>query len=361
MIPWLRSTPLRLAALSLLCVAALASCAREIGGTPPRLDAGGDGDSQDDGGMDGGRFGNPDPNDRLDGGFVDLDATTSPDAFFVNDPPPPYCGPDDMHMVETPTGSLACPSDKNREGCSCPEAGMEAACWPGKRLNREHGICQDGVTRCTDTVEFGLRWGACEGYVLPTEDATTGPEACRCFSSGMWKLSNLSPCIYRGTDTWLYSSKLNADGTLNCGSVPTEPPAMLEGIWSTSTLNVDCAGQFTLCFTIKAGDVANPSADDCVVMETCHDVFYEEARVDQVLADLPSWRSLDNACAEAFDMRGGYGEMSVLGESVECDEIDDGSGGRYVFHRTNYCAPSCQMTPTAPGCSECRTGGSGEF
>lgn len=341
----------------MLFVAALSGCAREIGGAPLPPDGGA---VEGDGGMDSGQFGNPDPNDRLEAGVVDYDATTNPDAFFVNDPPPPYCGPDDMHMVETPTGSLACPSDKNREGCPCPEAGMQAPCWPGKRLNREHGICQDGTALCTDTIEFGLRWGACQGYVLPVEGATTGPDACRCFSSGMWKLSNLSPCIYRGTDTWLYSSKLNEDGTLNCG-VASEPPALPEGIWSTSTLNVDCAGQFTLCFTIKAGDVNNPSPDDCVVMETCHDVFYEEARVDQMLPDLPSWRSLDNACARDFDMRGGYGEMSVLGESIECDEIDDGSGGRYIFHRTNYCPPSCQMTPDAPGCTECRTGGSGEF
>lgn len=345
--------------LALCSVAGLVGCAREIGGAPSAPDGGGQ--QTGDAGMDSGQYGNPDPNDRIDAGAADYDATTNPDAFFITDPPPPYCGPDDMHMVEPPSGTLACPSDKNREGCPCPEAGMEAPCWPGKRINREHGICQDGRTRCTDTVEFGLRWTACEGYVLPVEGATTGPEACDCFSSGKWKLSNLSPCIFRGTDTWLYSSKLNDDGTLNCGSVPSEPPPVPDGAWSTSTLNVDCAGQFTLCFTIKAGDVSNPRADDCVVNESCHDVFYEEARVDQRLPDLPSWRSLDTACARDFDQRGGYGEMSVLGESIECEMIDDGSGERYVFHRTNYCPPSCQQDMSAPGCMDCRTGGSGDF
>ena len=207
-----------------------------------------------------------------------------------------------------------------------------------------------------------MRWGLCEGYVLPVEGASASPEACRCFSSGRWSLSNLSPCIYRGASTWLYSSTLTAGGTLNCGEAPiTEPPALSEGSWSTSAINVDCAGQFTLCFTIKAGDVNNRSEDDCVVIEVCSDVVYEEAGVDQVLADLPAWRSPDDGCAAQFDTRGGYGEMSVLGESIECDAIDDGDGGRYVFHRTNYCPPSCQQTPTAPGCSECRPGGSGDF
>ena len=345
--------------ISLIGAAAFAAgCAREIGGAPGTPDGGG----EQDGGMDAGDNFNPDPGDRLDAGFVDLDATTSPDAFFVNDPPPPYCGPDEDHMVELPSGSADCPSDKNREGCPCPKAGMEAACWPGKRLNREHGICQDGMTRCTDTGEFVLRWAPCDGYVLPVEGATSGAEAFRCFSKGRWAFSNLSPCIYRGNEgTWLYSSKLNDDGSLNCGSVPDEPPAVPDGIWSTSTLNVDCAGQFTLCFTIKAGDVKNPEDSDCVVMETCHDVFYEEAGADQMLPDLPSWSSPDSACAADFDARGGYGEMSVLGESVECDVIDDGNGERYVFHRTNYCAPSCQMDMSMPGCAECRTGGSGDF
>jgi len=331
----------------------LGGCAREIvGGQPLPADAGG-GQQGMDAGMDADMFGNGPVGPTLDASF-------DPDAFFIDDPLPPYCGPDEDHMVEV-TGSLACPSDKNREGCSCATAGEEAACWPGKRLNREHGICKDGTTTCVDTEEFGLRWGPCEGYVLPVEGATEGPDACRCFSSGKWALSNLSPCIFRGTDTWLYSSKLNADGTLNCGTVSEEPPPMLEGSWSTSSINVDCAGEFTLCFTIKAGDVNNPQDDDCVLMEICNDVVYEQARTDQVLPDLPSWRSLDNACAAQFDTVGGYGEMSVLGESIECDEVDDGSGGRYVFHRTNYCPPSCQQTPNVPGCSECRTGGSGEF
>ena len=337
----------------------VAGCAREIGGKPEPLDGGGQGGM--DAGMDADMFGNAPIGPALDASFGDYDATTNPDAFFIDDPLPPYCGPDEDYMPPEVTGSIACPSDKNREGCTCPEANMEAACWPGKRVNREHGICRDGTTRCIDTGEFGLRWGPCEDYVLPVEGATAGPEACRCFSSGKWMLSNLSPCIYIGNETWLYSSTLNPDGSLDCGTAVGEPPALPDGTWSTSALNVDCAGEFTLCFSIKAGDIADRSEDDCVLMEVCTDVVYEQAGVDQPLPPLPAWRSLDNACAEAFYTRGGYGEMSVLGESVECEAIDDGDGGRYVFHRTNYCPPSCQMTPTAPGCVGCKPGGSGDF
>ena len=87
--------------------------------------------------------------------------------------------------------------------------GVTAACWPGQRLNRNHGICKDGTTVCQDTGEFGLRWGKCEGYVLPDENALSGPEACGCFSNGNWSLDNLSPCIFRGNIFLAFSLTLS--------------------------------------------------------------------------------------------------------------------------------------------------------
>jgi hypothetical protein len=51
----------------------------------------------------------------------------------------------------------------------------------------------------------------------------------------------------------------------------------------------------------------------------------------------------------------------VLGQSIECDAVDDGEGHPYVFHRTDYCPPSCQGTPDTPECQACATGGSGMF
>jgi hypothetical protein len=44
--------------------------------------------------------------------------------------------------------------------------------------------------------------------------------------------------------------------------------------------------------------------------------------------------------------------MSVLGESVLCQQIDDGSGHSFVFHRIQYCPPS------QPSCGQ---DGSGTF
>jgi hypothetical protein len=239
----------------------------------------------------------------------------------------------------------------------------QAACWPGLRVHRNRGICEDGTTICRQDPEFGPRWGPCEGFVLPDEGANAGPRACGCFSSGTWAIDNIAPCIFTASsgNTYLYSSRLAANGSLDCGSDVPEPPPTPEGNWSDNTLNVDCGGAFELCFTIKAGDVADPRADDCVIMQHCVDVWYPEADQTQALPPIAAWSSPNTACAREFEQRGGYGEMSVLGESVACDVIDDGEGTPYVFHRTNYCPPSCQDTPNTPECRECRISGSGMF
>jgi hypothetical protein len=318
-----------------------------------------------DGSFDGGRFGNADPSKirDMDASHIELDASV--DAFFINDPPAPMCGQDGkMETAQSPGGSPDCPDDKNREGCPCPKAGDKAPCWPGKRVNRNHGICKDGMTTCTQTEEFGLRWAACVGYVLPDPTASAGPKACGCFSSGTWDLSNLAPCIFHGsTGTFLYSSKLTTDGKIDCGGGfdNSKPPPVPDGIWSKDSLNVDCAGQFKLCYTIKAGDVNAPKSDDCVITQACVDTWYAEAGKAQSLDDLPSWSSPNSSCAAKFDQSGGYGEMSVIGKSAECDVVDDGMGNPYVFHRTDYCPPSCQNNMSSPECMNCQTGGSGMF
>lgn len=325
-----------------------------------------------------GDYGPPIPGKKSDGGEDDktrtdaamsflIDAATrfNSEAFFINDPAPPMCGPDGK-MTPPPKleGGADCPKDKNREGCMCAEPGKEAACWPGKRINRNHGICQDGKTRCGQTAEFGQAWGPCEGYVLPKEGAEQGPEACRCFSKGKWDLSNLVPCIVDDPEkgsTYLYSSKPDGKGSYSCGSVVEFPPKAPGDNWSTSKLNVDCAGQFELCYTLKAGKAGSPKADDCTLMRTCFDVWYEKAGKTQSLPDLPGWVATDSTCAARFKSVGGYGEMSVRGKSEECDPVDDGKGKAYVFERTTYCRPDCNETPDAEECRDCSVSGSGDF
>jgi hypothetical protein len=344
-----------------VCVALCGACANRLNEPiPVAKDAGPDGSS---GGSGAGQGGGGNGGNTLDAAVVPLDATPSLDAFFINDPPPPYCALDGaVGMAVNPGGTPTCPDDKNREGCPCTKAGQTAACWPGKRVNREHGVCKDGTATCVATQEFGLLWGACKGYVLPTAGAIAGPDACRCFSSGTWALTNLAPCLYTtNNNTYLYSSHLDSAGKIACNTVSSVPPGKPAEDWNSSTLKLDCAGKFTLCYTIKAGDVKNPQPADCVLNKQCLDVAYDTIQAEQKLPNLPGWTSGDKDCGNKFVSVGGYGEMSVEGQSVECDKVDDGKGNPYIFLRTAYCPPRCTDTPNTAECKACSTGGSGTF
>lgn len=66
-------------------------------------------------------------------------------------------------------------------------------------------------------------------------------------------------------------------------------------------------------------------------------------------------------CANQFAANGGYGEMTVVGETIECDDINDGKGGPKEFSRLNYCKLACSQPNALPDCAGCQTGGSGQF
>ncbi len=290
-----------------------------------------------------------------------------PGAFFAMDPPPMYCGPDGGVAMPPPVpgGTPDCPDDKNREGCRCDTPGMMAPCWPGLRVDRDRGICHDGVTTCLPWDEFGGRWGPCVGAVLPTPGATRGPAACNCFSAGSWVLDNLSPCfVTYGATTYAVSTFI--DPGTHMAACPTAlpmtpPPTPEPGTnWTTNRLQVDCAGQFRLCYTLKAGDAMAPTAADCTVAQVCTDAWYPTRDAMLELPPLPSWTGADSACAGRFNTSGGYGEMSVDGTSIECDPVGD-MGAAYVFNRVSYCPASCRDTPMAPACVMCGMGGSGMF
>src|SRR3954447_21338823 len=130
-------------------------------------------------------------------GFVALDdLAVDRDAFFIQDPPVMYCGLDGGAFTPPtpPGGTLACPDDKNLEGCPCPTLGMTASCWPGKRANRGLGQCKDGQTTCVQSGEVNTAWGPCVGAVLPTAGATQGAAACDCFSEGFWDIADIVVC-----------------------------------------------------------------------------------------------------------------------------------------------------------------------
>src|SRR5580704_6132456 len=256
------------------------------------------------------------------GGDVTADASNdyTEEQFFLNDPPPMSCDGGGM-PPPIPGGTPQCPDDKNLPGCSCPLAGQEVACWTGLRVNRDEGDCKDGMTVCMPIGETGGgQWGPCVGEVLPVSGATGAP-ACKCFSGGNWAISNLEPCFLTVTDssgnmtTTAYAATPPPAGSppgtlgtcpfdMNTG-VPTVPTS-----WSSDTLEVDCAGEWTLCYTIKAGDPKNPKSTDCTVGQSCVTTPYPPSgepadagiKVAYPVPPLPGWSSsaANAACVAQF-------------------------------------------------------------
>jgi hypothetical protein len=306
-----------------------------------------------------------------DGGFGTFgdtgptDSPFNPDAFWANDPPPKWCGPDGGPTPQPPGGTPDCPDDKNRQGCPCSPLGATAACWPGLRANRNLGICKDGTTTCVAINENQNGWGPCVGYVLPQPGATTGAAACKCFSVGQWALANLSPCFVSDSSNNVIgsvSTYIDSTGKAQCPPASNPPAPEPGSTWTTDTLKADCAGHFKLCYALKAGTASAPKATDCSLMTpVCTEDDYSTANAVQPFPDLPAWTGTDTACAAQFASTGGYGEMSVIGESVRCDVVDDGHGNPFVFNRVQYCPLSCNSNPSGPGCTNCNQGGSGQF
>lgn len=353
-----------LTCLSNICVNASGTDAGPGFDAGPAFD-GGPGFDGGPSGTDGGPITDAGPGVFDTGGMLRDGGGPNPDAFFAEDPPPMECREDGTVGTpdEVPGGTPECPDDKNREGCPCTNVGETEACWPGLRVNRNRGICTDGVTTCIQDGEFEGRWGPCTGFRLPQEGVELGPAACGCFSRGRWALENLSPCFitYGDGSVHAVSTEIGAGGTAQCPMVPsTPPPPAPASNFSENTLTVDCEGRFNLCYTLKAGNADDPSDADCTMAQVCTEGWYAARDIEQAFPVLPGWSGSDPVCAQQFRDSGGYGEMTVQGLSVECETIDDG-GAPYVFNRVNYCPLSCNMTPDLPECAACMMGGSGSF
>ncbi|MFO0741119.1 MAG: hypothetical protein U0270_34790 [Labilithrix sp.] len=311
----------------------------------------------------------------VDGG-LGSEAGDDPDGrLYKDDPFPNWCGIDGGAPPDI-KGTPECPDDKNKPGCGCATPGQEANCWTGLRKNRNLGQCHDGKTVCKRAGENDNVWGECVGQRLPTPNAT-GEEACSCFSVGLWKIANTAPCVWSpdGNTYYAYSTlppAKDGDGPGKCTKEDhLESGQKTPETWSTDTLNTDCAGTFRLCFRIRVGDYKNPSANDCVMGESCVDVNYTQENVEQKLPDLPSWNSVDSACAKKWekdtpdDKSPGYGEMYVSGgQTVACEAVSNvPKDQEFVFNRVQYCARKCREAAHQQDadCVECQLKGQGKF
>ncbi len=311
-------------------------------------------------------------------GAIGFDGNISPDVqtkdysaedFFIEDPPPQGCDGGGQPVV--PGGTPECPADKNLPGCPCTEEGKKAPCWPGLRKHRNRGNCKDGETTCGKVGEVQLVWGPCQGYqgidpntFMPL--GATGKAACTCFSGGYWQIDNLSPCFISqsqgGPVLGAISTVMPGNCPPNAGSIDWNNPPVPADPWSTNTVTSDCTGYFKLCFTLKALSSPNApqSASDCTMKQVCTEQYYSVANQPQSFPNLPGWVTqapAEKSCAQAFVTNGGYAEMSVVGESDECDKVNK------VFQTITYCPLKCADPANAndPECVNCQNGGGGPF
>ncbi len=185
--------------------------------------------------------------------------------------------------------------------------------------------------------------------------------ATSCFSTRDWAVANLEPCFATTTDgmgnpvTTAYAS--TPGDPVQCGLDPNSGAPVVPGTWSTDTLQVDCVGVFALCFTLKAGDGTHPQAGDCVVAQTCSAAHYGPVGSTMVFPPLPGWISSpdESACAAAFAATGGYGEMSVSGQTDACQTV------QRVFQTVIYCPTTCGGPDAPAQCASCVPGGGGPF
>jgi hypothetical protein len=202
-----------------------------------------------------------------------------------------------------------------------------------------------------------------------TSSSHSTGSACACFSTGQWLINNLSPCIVSGGSgdgpPYYVVSTVAVDdaGQFECPSITTIPPPTPTQSWSTDALTVDCAGQYQLCYTLKAGSSASPQPTDCVVATVCVSVDYAEAGVSQTLPPLAGWGGNGSTCSTQFAETGGYAELSVEGTSTSavCQNLDNSAGPPLVFDRVTYCPTSCNTDPSGPNCMSCGQGTSGTF
>jgi hypothetical protein len=207
----------------------------------------------------------------------------------------------------------------------------------------------------------GAGGGATDGGAAPTVCDGGGGDTTTCFSTGDWSLDNLEPCFVTTMDsmgdaiTTAYAS--TPGNPVQCGLDPNSGAPIVPATWSADTLQVDCAGVFALCFTLKAGDGTNPQAGDCVVAQTCTAAHYGPAGSTMVFPPLPGWSSSpdQSACTAAFVATGGYGEMSVTGQTDACENV------QRVFQTVVYCPTACGGPDAPSQCATCMPGGGGPF
>jgi hypothetical protein len=175
-----------------------------------------------------------------------------------------------------------------------------------------------------------------------------GDPTCGCFDNTRWDIDNLSPCYFTTTSSngTMTTVVVSTDATtMMCPASASMPPT---APWSTDSFETDCAGQYHLCITLKAGDPNAPQSTDCVIEKDCVDVDLAAANTLQMAPDLPGWLAsgATPACVDQFINMGGYGLLTADG-TVSCGQVSSQIGV------ITYCPSDCSGANPPPACANC--------
>lgn len=214
-------------------------------------------------------------------------------------------------------------------------------------------LCLDVL--CLAALSLGV--GACGSDASSSSSATdvshvmaAGP-GCACRLGTQFQ--NLALCVSPTTSfapSHVYSTSWDdSQGKPVCEPWRDPQPAP-RAPWSKLQISAPCAGTGKLCVTVRAGDVAHVSPDDCTLGSDCADIDYPTPGAPLELAPLAGWVAQSSACALRREQLGAYLELSLSSEKLGC-----GMGLDQV-QRIPICPPHCQDDPKGAGCDICGSG-----
>jgi len=164
------------------------------------------------------------------------------------------------------------------------------------------------------------------------------------------QVDNLALCVSPTTafaPAHVFSSSWSAsDGRAVCEPW-RDPQPVPSAPWSKLRVSSRCTGEGALCITVRAGRVASPSANDCVLVERCVPFTYATANGVLELPPLAAWVAESSACALRNEQVGSYYEFRLRSEQLGC-----GSEAERVT-RVAVCPARCRSEPRGEGCEVC--------
>ena len=120
--------------------------------------------------------------------------------------------------------------------------------------------------------------------------------------------------------------------------------------WSKLQVSSACAGSGRLCVTVRAGDIAHVSPDDCTLGSDCSDIDYPIPNQQLELAPLAGWVAQSSDCALRREQLGAYLELTLSSAKLGCGM------GLDQIERIPVCPTRCQDDPKGVGCEICGNG-----